>query len=373
MNRSRILLIGFLMFALRHYVVQAQVSFIANGQNITSSNSWDIRLADINGDGNLDIYFDGQVWLNDGKGSFTRSDLSFGSWPYAAFADLNGDGFVDAVSRDSIYLNDGACHYVFGSRLTEDIKMYNCVLADIDMDGDIDIISGSENADRILLNDGKGKFADSGISLGAWCQASYALGDLNGDGFTDIYVAIPHTPYPTMVHAVNKIWLGDGKGNFIGKDHDIPGAASRCAVLADLDNDGDLDLFIANQNDSGNLLFFNDGKGNYTLSGQKLGINSFSARAVDVDSDGDLDLFVCYGKVPFGGGAPNMVWVNDGKGNFKDSGLRLGNSNSIKLETVDVNGDGKIDAVVANLKLDGSVTPPARVYSPIEIWLNNSR
>jgi nicotinamidase-related amidase len=67
-----------------------------------------------------------------------------------------------------------------------------------------------------------------------------------------------------------------------------------------------------------------------------------------------------------------MVWVNDGKGSFTDSKLRLGNSNSKQVDMGDINGDGTPDAVVANLKVDRTVTPPASVPSPVEIWLNTS-
>jgi len=367
---NQIIFTGLLIVALQSNFVKAQVSFISNGQKITSPNSWDIKLVDIDGDGNLDAYFEGITWLNNGKGNFTKTNISFGSGLFANFADLNGDGFVDVVCSDSIYLNDRIFHYKFYSRIPSDIIMNKSVFVDIDNDGDTDIISCSQTTDRILLNDGKGNFTNTGKSLGGWGQASYAFGDINGDGFTDIYVAIPHTPPPTMVHAINKIWLGDGKGNFIYKDHDITGAESRCAILADFNNDGYLDLFVSSNGNSGNLIFFNDGKGNFIDSGQKLGNNSASAKAADFDDDGDLDLFICYGQVPFGDGAPNMVWLNNGDGKFTDSNLRLGNSNSAQIDIGDINKDGKIDAVVVNVKLDNTTSPPTRVSCPVEIWLN---
>ncbi|HEY4788558.1 MAG TPA: VCBS repeat-containing protein [Bacteroidales bacterium] len=351
-------------------VANAQISFITNGQHITSSNSWDIHLADLNGDGSLDAYFDGVTWFNNGKGVFTKSDLSFGSGDFVSFADLNGDGFVDAISRDSIYLNDGTYHYQYSHKLLSDISMISSVLADINNDGYVDIISCSQDSDRIFMNDGKGNFTNTGKSLGGWGQCSYAFGDINGDGFTDIYVAVPHTPPPTMVHAANKIWFGDGKGNFTEKDHDINGASSRCAILADFNGDGNLDLFLASNGKTGNMIFFNDGKGNFTNSNQQLGNNSAAAKAADFNGDGNLDLFICYGKVPFGDGAPNRIWLNDGKGKFTDSGLRLGNSNSAQVCIGDINGDKKTDAFVVNVKLDNTVSPPRRVACPVEIWLN---
>jgi hypothetical protein len=365
----KVISIGLVIIALQVNTVKAQVSFITNGQSIQATNSWDIKLVDINGDGNLDAYFGSKTWLNDGNGNISETNLSFGSGIFASFGDLNGDGFVDVVCQDSIYLNDGDNHYEFKIKLSSDIAMYSSVLADVDNDGDIDIISCSTTKDRILFNDGKANFTNSGISLGGWAQASYAFGDINSDGFIDIYVAIPHTPPPTMKHSANKIWFGSAEKKFTEKSHDISAAVSRNAILCDFDNDGDMDLFLASNGETGNMIFFNDGKGNFKDSGQVLGNNSGAAKTADFDGDGDFDLFICYGKVPMGNGAPNKVWHNDGQGQFTDNKLSLGNSNSAAIALGDMNKDGKIDAVIVNIKLD-----PKNSYAsapcPVEIWLN---
>ena len=69
--------------------------------------------------------------------------------------------------------------------------------------------------------------------------------------------------------------------------------------------------------------------------------------------------------------ASNLIWLNDGKGHFTDSHLRLGNSNSAAVALGDINQDGKTDAVVVNTKLDKKNNYEA-VPSPLEIWINQS-
>ena len=365
---------GFVLFIINIIFMTtcyAQVSFITNGQNIKSSNAWDIHLVDLNGDSFPDACFENKVWLNDGKGNFTKSGIYIGTGLFPSFADLNGDGFVDVLNQDSIFLNDGTFHFSFSTKLVSDIAMYKSVLADVDNDGDIDIVSCSATTDRILLNDGKGNFTNTGESLGGWGQASYAFGDMNGDGFTDIYVAVPHAP-PDGGHTQNLIWLGDGAGNFTQKTHDIPGAESRGVILADFDGDGDLDLYVSDAHSCG-MIFINDGKGNFTDSGQKLGSIVGAVKEADFNNDGYLDLFICQGNGNgvTGNGAPSTVWLGDGHGHFTDSKVRLksGNSNSIAVDVGDINGDGKIDAVVAHVKLDAQ-NGYVRVSCPVEIWLN---
>jgi hypothetical protein len=80
-------------------------------------------------------------------------------------------------------------------------------------------------------------------------------------------------------------------------------------------------------------------------------------------------LFICHGEVPLGDGASNLIWLNDGKGHFTDSHLRLGHSNSAAVALGDINQDGRTDAVVVNTKLDkenGYKASP----SLLEIWIN---
>ena len=67
----------------------AAISFVDNGQKLGTGDSWYVQLVDTKGDGRLEAYFDGAIWLNDGQGHFTKSEQSFGLANRPAyFADL---------------------------------------------------------------------------------------------------------------------------------------------------------------------------------------------------------------------------------------------------------------------------------------------
>ena len=340
------------------------VSFVDNGQQLGTGDSWYVQLVDINGDGHLDAYFEGAVWLNDGRGHFNKSEQSFGPANRPAyFADVNGDGFVDAVCDDVVYLNDGKFGFSKKKPVPTDIPMLAAHLADLNGDGTIDLIVAGQYEDRILLNDGKGNFRDTHLSLGGWSQCTYAVGDLNGDGIADVYVAIPHTPPPKMAATPDKLWFGNGRGGFTEATHNIPPGEHRGVILADCNGDGFTDLLVSGPR--GSQLYLNDGKSNFTDSGQQLGKGRVAA--ADFNGDYSLDLFFADGQ-PTDRGKPNTVWLNDGRGHFTDSGLRLGNANSVAAAAGDLDGDGIPDVFVANVK--NVITKEGPGFN--EVWLNTT-
>ena len=97
------------------------------------------------------------------------------------------------------------------------------------------------------------------------------------------------------------------------------------------------------------------GSGIFSASNNRLGIaNSFDVSLGDVDGDGDLDAFVA------NFGQPNQVWLNDGSGGFSDSGQSLGSSDSRGVSLGDLDGDGDLDAFVATVTV-----------KPNRVWLND--
>jgi len=147
-----------------------------------------------------------------------------------------------------------------------------------------------------------------------------------------------------------RVWLNNGAGTFVYSGQELSGGDGRKVVLGDVDGDGDLDAFVANLgggSGEGNMVWLNTGIGNFIDSGQSLGSSaSKSVELGDLDGDGDLDAFVANYNFE-----ANKVWLNDGSGVFTDSGQSLGANDSRDVMLGDLDGDGDLDAFVANRNL----------------------
>tara|TARA_S200000501_G_scaffold82373_1_gene74508 strand:+ start:2643 stop:5936 length:3294 start_codon:yes stop_codon:yes gene_type:complete len=160
-----------------------------------------------------------------------------------------------------------------------------------------------------------------------------AQGDINGDGREDIIIPGPKNQ-PSTVY----LNLKEGMLPLLQKDiNKIARAEHTESLLFDADQDGDLDLYLA----SGSIemspysdylydrLFFNDGKGNFSMSPQKLPaseapISTGCVRAADIDNDGDLDLFVGERIVTghYGQAGSGYILMNNGSGNFENETIK---------------------------------------------------
>jgi len=227
----------------------------------------DIQAGDVNGDGNLDIviaeYTAGTVTilLGDGKGGFSPapgSPVTAGSGVYGvALGDLDHDGKLDIVTGNqnsddaTVLLGDGTSRftaatgspYATGTTASAPSAV---ALADVDGDGNLDLIvpnSGDNNV-MVRLGDGTGKFGSPTLwSVGLTQQTPWgvAVGDVNGDGSLDLVVINTNTNDLTVL-------LNDGTGNFTGSVFGV-GALPRGVTLGDFTNNGKLAIAVANLND----------------------------------------------------------------------------------------------------------------------------
>jgi len=287
---------------------------------------------------------------------------------WAALGDLDGDGDLDAylangenegVAPDTVWLNDGKGKFSGGEEQPDENETHFVTLGDLDGDGNLDGVVDATGAGRVAWNDGTGNFTYSSRYLYAEDVGAYTyfptLGDLDGDGDLDLAMggccgaSLSPPDEAGVRHSANLVWFNDGRGKLTDSGQRLGHAGTGMQAAGDVDGDGDLDLFDANSSSMGNdpavsetnqpnVVWLNDGKGNYSDSGQQLGSEeSYAVALGDLDGDGDLDAFV-------GNRGADTIWLNDGKGNFSDSGQRLGDRDTRLVSLSDLNGDGDLDA-----------------------------
>lgn len=357
--------------------------FLDTGQNLGDGNTRDVALGDLDGDGDQDAFvanFGGdqdQVWLNDGVGVFSAGQSVGGSTSTSAvdLGDVDGDGDLDAFliqysGGGRLWINSGNATFIDSGQVFGQSSGGNDVkLGDLDSDGDLDAVVANDNGqpNTVWINDGSGNFADSGQQLGADYSQEVALGDLDGDGDVDAFFA-NHGPDNSgdcslrrnkCEYHPDSVWLNDGTGYFSDSGQEIGIASdlnmmSQAVSLGDFDLDGDLDAFVINggfggpsSNAKPNLIWVNDGSGNFTDSGQRMGSSRSEGLAIgDLDGDGDLDALV--GATYIEGLPPSEVWLNDGTGVFHDSGQDLPQKSTWAPALGDLDGDGDLDAFLGN-------------------------
>ena len=306
-----------------------------------------------------------------------RADLS-GLSMDAQSADLDQDGDLDIVVAHEhrpniLLLNDGTGKFSNAStrlpatnRDSEDIG-----IADFDGDGDLDIIIVSEDdmTNELYLNDGTATFIDASQRLPvAGISNAVEVFDVNGDALPDLLIGN---------NGQNRLVVNIGDATFVDETPErLPLATdiTQDVELGDVDGDGDLDILEGNEGD--NRILINDGTGTFTNeTGARLPLRESQeitreADFGDLDGDGDLDiLFANVTNLVSGGDAQNRILLNDGKGFFVDvtsDNFPASQERSFDGDILDIDFDGDNDIITGNL--------PGNSSSPqlFNIYLNDS-
>ena len=326
-------------------------------------------VGDIEGDGDPDLLLTNfgidQLWINQGDGTFEEGAVEAGilddRWTTSAvFVDLDNDGDEDLYVCsyvDFTFQNHKPCY-------AESSAIEYCGPS-----------SYPPLPDRLYRNRGDGTFEDMTALSGIGSKPGAGLGvicsDIDGDGLTDIYVANDGM--------ANRLWRQVSPFQFedgallAGCAVNIDGRpeASMGADLADFDGDGDEDIFLTHLSGETNTLYVNDGNGVFDDFSDRSGLGfpsrkwtGFGTAWFDLQNDGLLDLFVANGAVkrmeekiaagdPYPLSQPDQIYIN--KGNSKFEPLSSRQATILQHESVgrgasfgDVDNDGDVDILVTN-------------------------
>lgn len=261
-----------------------------------------VATGDFDNDGRVDLYVTNfgknRLWRNLGQGRFEdvtdASGTGDDSWSVSAsIVDFDQDGLLDLYVANYVEYSLQHNTRCFARSTRRDY----CGPA-----------SFPAARDRLYRNLGQGKFKDVTADLLRDYQAGAGLGvvggDFNGDGRVDIYVANDGD--------ANQLWLAQKDGSFVDDalfagaavNHAGRPEASMGVDAGDLDNDGDLDLFMTHLMGETNTLYINHGKGLFEDRTSEFGLGSGSSRYtgfgtawMDYDNDGWLDLLILNGAV----------------------------------------------------------------------------
>ena len=321
-------------------------NLIDTNSNLISS----VITADINNDNLQDIIvtrkFSTHIiscYLNLGNSTFgPETILETGSSQVTKITtgDFNNDGWIDIVSIGDatnsviVYTNNAT---VFTASTLDSFAFFDCDIqaADIDNDADLDIVAIGGTTLKVYYNDGLSNFNSQTISGPIEDFFDIAIDDIDGDGFKDIITGGTNI---SIYKNTNGVISYDAT-----RTSTIPSDFNLYLRLADLDNDGDLDLFSDADNSMGIRWMKNDGNGNFSNL-QMIDVDPINTRyggsIKDFDNDGDLDLIIVK--------EFNVVmYTNDGFGNFSSPSI-IQEGTPIPITVIhseDLNNDGLYDII----------------------------
>ncbi len=326
-------------------------------------------VGDYDGDGILDLFVTNfgpdRLLRGIGSGRFEPADsagVAGRRWgTNCAFADIDRDGDLDLYVANYVDFR-----FDDNPRCGDSVRGIWSYCRPAVFDG---------QADYLYINQGDGTFREEGRERGivqGTDEKSFGvlLSDLNGDGFPEILVANDGT--------LNRLYLNDGLGFFsdealisgVAADRDGAAGSGMGLDLGDADGDGRLDLLVTNYSFETNTLYLRRGDGLYFEdSTAEAGLEvpthlpvGWGTGFFDADNDGDLDLAVANGHVMdnielfedrIGYPQPNLMLENDGGGRYRDVSASAGSAFthpkvSRALAIGDLDNDGRLDLLVTN-------------------------
>lgn len=222
-------------------------------------------------------------------------------------------------------------------------------IADYDNDGDDDIyVSVRDGINKLFRNDGIFQFTEVGETAGVNSSRATLMsvwGDLDNDGDLDLFVG--------NYNEANQLYMNLGDGTF----EDISIAAGitnvnrvQAVTMGDIDQDGWLDIYVANLSEQ-NQMYKNNGNGTFTNIVFESGTTdtkiAMGTVFFDYDNDADLDLFLTHDA-----NQASIFYENDGTGKFTDVSMASGANVSIQgmgVDIADFDHNGFLDIYVTNL------------------------
>lgn len=361
-----------------------------------------IDFADVDDDGDADLItsrkFKTTLYKNDGAGNFTEVLGTpfvgvFGGTTKFADVDKDGDADVLITGQDNrpvqfanLYLNDGLGNFSlmpgtpFPPTLSGDFEF-----ADVDNDGDQDVLmtgyirgGGPLGTDigfaKLYINNGSGGFSEAmGTPFESVKTSSVAFIDIDNDDDLDVLIAGEND----SENPVTRLYLNDSLGNFtLVANTPFPPFSQGDISIADTDNDGDMDVFICGMDSSYtpiSKLFKNDGTGTFSeLTGTPFpGIFLGTSDFADFDKDGDVDLLLT-GTAAGGGvsGFITNIYENKGANSFMLADSLVGVAYS-STAIADMDGDQDLDLVVAGGSFFGNQTRTYRNLNPMRTAIDD--
>ncbi|MEM8947568.1 MAG: FG-GAP-like repeat-containing protein, partial [Planctomycetota bacterium] len=299
-------------------------------------------------------------------------------------ADLDGDGDVDVISATNFqnfvtdrgvfwHENDGSGNFTRRQVSSAGVvnRVVSLVVSDIDGDGDQDVLaitnSTSGNNVSVLVNNGSQGFSVRAVGAASFGTSVFAA-DVDSDGDIDVLSASRND---------DKIGWFENQGNLNFQEHVITTNANsaRGVFAVDMDGDGDTDVLSASNQDSTVAWYENDGGQNFTervISTDDRG--AFAVFAADYDGDGDIDVLSAAA-----GDGELVLHVNDGEENFTKRVVATGLTNPRKIFAADLDGDGDLDALAASATESATLAwfenfgLPSGVFGVSDVFLNGNR